>query len=172
MAVGGSRPWQHRRSTPMSCVSAVRLYRESYPKPVIRRLAEQLGVHHEELRNWIRQAEADTGERHDWPTSEMVQENRRMRREATELRRANEILRTRARASRRSCAPHSADSFGGGQPRGPVTSTGSHHRAGSGQRLHPVTRRPLGRRRPGRRISGVPRLGLASRSGRLSSVVG
>ena len=40
---------------------AVRLYRESEPKPVIRRLAEQLGVHHEALRNWIRQAEADAG---------------------------------------------------------------------------------------------------------------
>ncbi|WP_447002260.1 transposase [Saccharothrix isguenensis] len=33
---------------------AVRLYRESDPKPVIWRLAEQLGVHHEALRNWIR----------------------------------------------------------------------------------------------------------------------
>ncbi|WP_372433747.1 transposase [Micromonospora coerulea] len=42
---------------------AVRLYRGSDPKPVIRRLAEQLGVHHEALRNWIRQAEADAGER-------------------------------------------------------------------------------------------------------------
>ncbi|MEK6438993.1 transposase [Pseudonocardia sp. T1-2H] len=29
---------------------AVRLYQESDPKPVIRRLAEQLGVHHEALR--------------------------------------------------------------------------------------------------------------------------
>ncbi|WP_371686181.1 transposase [Micromonospora sp. 15K316] len=38
---------------------AVRLYRESDPKPVARRLAEQLGVHHETLRNRIRQAEAD-----------------------------------------------------------------------------------------------------------------
>ena len=33
---------------------AVRLCRESDPKPVIRRLAEQLNVHHEALRNWIR----------------------------------------------------------------------------------------------------------------------
>ncbi|WP_028193129.1 transposase [Salinispora pacifica] len=71
---------------------AVRLYRESDPKPVIRRLAEQLGVHHEALRNWIRQAEADADERHDWPTSEMAEENRRLRREVTELRRANVIL--------------------------------------------------------------------------------
>ena len=30
---------------------AVRLWRESEPKPVIRRLAEQLNVHHEALRN-------------------------------------------------------------------------------------------------------------------------
>ncbi|WP_083303110.1 transposase [Micromonospora carbonacea] len=72
---------------------AVRLYRESDPKPVIRRLAEQLGVHHEALRNWIRQAEADADERHDRPTSEMAEENRRLRREVAELRRANEILK-------------------------------------------------------------------------------
>jgi hypothetical protein len=35
---------------------AVRLYRESDPKPTIRRLAEQLNVHHEALRS-VRQAE-------------------------------------------------------------------------------------------------------------------
>ncbi|RZL84184.1 MAG: hypothetical protein EOP32_04565 [Rhodococcus sp. (in: high G+C Gram-positive bacteria)] len=39
---------------------AVRLYRESDPKPVLR-----LNVHPEALRNWIRQAEADHGERDD-----------------------------------------------------------------------------------------------------------
>ncbi|MEU8376626.1 transposase [Micromonospora sp. NPDC048894] len=71
---------------------AVRLYRESDPKPVVLRLAEQLGLHHEALRNWIRQAAADADERHDRPTSEMAEENRRLRREITELRRANEIL--------------------------------------------------------------------------------
>ncbi|MFE3556170.1 transposase [Streptomyces sp. NPDC059193] len=36
---------------------AVRMYRTAEPKPVIRRMAEELGVHHEALRNWIRQAE-------------------------------------------------------------------------------------------------------------------
>lgn len=71
----------------------MRLYRESDPKPVIRRLAEQLGVHHEALRNWIRQDEADRGERGDRPTSDMLEENRRLRREVAELRRANEILK-------------------------------------------------------------------------------
>ena len=38
---------------------AVRMYREAEPKPVIRRMAEELGVQPEALRNWIRQAEAD-----------------------------------------------------------------------------------------------------------------
>jgi transposase len=72
---------------------AVRLYRESDPKPVIRRLAEQLNVHHEALRNWIRQDEADHGQRHDWPTTDMVEENRRLKRENAELKRVNEVLR-------------------------------------------------------------------------------
>ena len=72
---------------------AVRLYRETEPRPVIRRLAEQLGVHHEALRNWIRQAEADAGERHDRPSTELLAENRRLAKENAELRRANEILK-------------------------------------------------------------------------------
>jgi len=72
---------------------AVRLYRESDPKPVIRHLARQLGVHHEALRNWIRQDQADQGERTDRPTTDMIEENRRLRQENLELRRANEILK-------------------------------------------------------------------------------
>lgn len=72
---------------------AVRLYRESEPRPVIRRLAEQLGVHHEALRNWIRQDEADRGRRTDRPTTAEVEELRRLRKENAELRRANEILK-------------------------------------------------------------------------------
>lgn len=72
---------------------AVRLYRESDPKPVIRKLAEQLGVHHEALRNWIRQDEADRGERADRPSSEMVEENKQLRKRVAELERINAILR-------------------------------------------------------------------------------
>lgn len=71
----------------------MRLYRESDPKPVIRRLAEQLGVHHEALRNWIRQDEADRGARSDRPTTDMVEENRRLPREVAELKRVNDVLR-------------------------------------------------------------------------------
>jgi transposase len=72
---------------------AVRLYRESDPKPVIRRLAEQLNVHPEALRNWIRQDEADRGQRYDRPSTDMIEENRRLRRENVELRRINDVLR-------------------------------------------------------------------------------
>ena len=71
---------------------AVRLYRESDPKPVIRRLAEH-NVHPEALHNWIRQAEADAGERDDRPTTAMIEENRRLAKENAELRRVNEVLR-------------------------------------------------------------------------------
>ena len=72
---------------------AVRLYRESDPKPVIRRLADQLNVHPEALRNWIRQDQADRGERDDRPSTDMLEENRRLRKEVAELRRVNEILK-------------------------------------------------------------------------------
>jgi len=65
---------------------AVRLYRESDPKPVIRRLAGQLNMHPEALRNWIRQDQADRGERDDRPSTDLVEENRRLRKEVVELR--------------------------------------------------------------------------------------
>ena len=84
---------------------AVRLYRESEPKPVIRRLAEQLNVHHEALRNWIRQDQVDQGERDDRPTSDMVAENRRLLKENSELRRINEILKAASAFFAQECDP-------------------------------------------------------------------
>ena len=45
------------------------------------------------LKHGIRQAEADAGERHDRPSTELVEENRRLAKENAELRRANEILK-------------------------------------------------------------------------------
>ena len=45
------------------------------------------------LRNWVRQAEADAGQRHDRPTTDMLAENRRLAAENAELRRVNEVLR-------------------------------------------------------------------------------
>ncbi len=73
---------------------AVRMYRTSDPKPVIRRIAEELGVHPEALRNWIRQAEADAGERDDVLTTAEREELAALRGENVQLRRANEVLRT------------------------------------------------------------------------------
>jgi transposase len=63
------------------------------PRPTFRRLGEQLDVHPEALRNWVRQAEADAGERADRPTTDMVAEHRRLAQEVRELRRVNEVLR-------------------------------------------------------------------------------
>ncbi|MEU5060214.1 MULTISPECIES: transposase [unclassified Streptomyces] len=49
---------------------AVRMYRTTDPKPQIKKLAVDLGVHPEALRGWIRQAEADAGERDDRLTTD------------------------------------------------------------------------------------------------------
>jgi transposase len=48
---------------------AVRLYRECGPRPTIRRLAEQLKVPPETLRSWIRQDQAERGERNHRPSA-------------------------------------------------------------------------------------------------------
>ena len=72
---------------------AMRLYRESDPKPVIAQLARQLNVHPEALRTWIRQDQADHGERDNRPTTAMIEENRRLRAENRELRAVNEVLK-------------------------------------------------------------------------------
>lgn len=71
------------------------MYRTTEPKPVIRRMAEEPGVHHVALRGWIPQAEAeaDAGERDDLLTTEEKEELAQLRREVRELRRANEVLR-------------------------------------------------------------------------------
>jgi transposase len=73
---------------------AVELRQDPETRPgAIRRVSDQLGMHPETLRNWVRQAEVDGGVRPGTTTSdaqrlaELEQENR-------ELRRANHILRT------------------------------------------------------------------------------
>jgi hypothetical protein len=42
-------------------------------------------VHHQALRNWIRQDQADQGERTDRPTTDTIEENRRRRQANLEL---------------------------------------------------------------------------------------
>ncbi len=59
----------------------------------IRRTADQLGVHPEALRTWVRQAEIDGGDRPGTTTDE-AKRITELERENRELRRANEILKT------------------------------------------------------------------------------
>lgn len=61
----------------------------------IREVANQLGVHVESVRNWVRQASIDRG---DAPgvTSDDKAKIRRLETENAELRRANEILKSAA----------------------------------------------------------------------------
>lgn len=70
---------------------AVRLVFES--KRPIAHVAQDLGIHKEALRQWVRQAEADSGRRRDLLTSEEREELKKLRRENFELRRANAILK-------------------------------------------------------------------------------
>jgi transposase len=58
----------------------------------IARVGDQLGVNKETLRNWVRQAEIDSGQR-PGVTSTDQQRIAELERENRELRRANEILK-------------------------------------------------------------------------------
>ena len=61
-------------------------------RSAIARIAQQLGVHPEALRNWVRQAEVDAGARAG-TTSADADRIKELERENRELRRANTILR-------------------------------------------------------------------------------
>ena len=65
----------------------------------IKRVADQLGIHPEALRTWVRQAEIDGGLR-PGTSSDDAARIVELEREVRELRRANEILRTSARVFR------------------------------------------------------------------------
>lgn len=62
-------------------------------KGAIRRIAEELGVHPEALRTWVKKAEIDAGARPGTTTSD-AERIRRLEKEVRELRRANAILRS------------------------------------------------------------------------------
>lgn len=61
----------------------------------IQRVAEQLGMHRETLRGWVRQAEIDGGVRPGATTAE-AERIAKLEQENRELRRANHILKTSA----------------------------------------------------------------------------
>ncbi len=60
----------------------------------IAQVANDLGIHHEALRKWVRKTEADEGKRKDLLSSEERQELKALRGEVRELRRANDILKS------------------------------------------------------------------------------
>jgi transposase len=70
---------------------AVRLVRESGKS--IGQVAKDLVVADQSLRNWVRQADLDTGRRTDGLTTEEREELRRLRRENRILREEREILK-------------------------------------------------------------------------------
>lgn len=70
---------------------SVRIARES-ERPIAA-VARDLGIHHETLRVWVRQDEANDGTRADRLASAEREELATLRREVRDLRRANEILK-------------------------------------------------------------------------------
>lgn len=70
---------------------AVRIARES-ERPIAA-VARDLGIHHETLRVWVRQDEADDGTRSDRLSTAEREELALLRHEVRDLRRANEILK-------------------------------------------------------------------------------
>jgi|SRR3954447_20863835 transposase len=76
---------------------AVRMVREARQRPdeahgAVTRIAKQLGVGTESLRNWVNQADVDAGARAGTSSAD-VQRIAELERENRELRRANEILK-------------------------------------------------------------------------------
>lgn len=71
---------------------AVRLVFES-GRPIAP-VARDLGVNHESLRSWVRQAQADAGARKDLLTTSERERLKQLERENRELRKANEILKS------------------------------------------------------------------------------
>jgi transposase len=89
-----------RRYPPEMRERAVRMVRESVAESgervgAVTRVARQLGIGPESLRNWVKQAEIDSGKRPGVTTTEQRRINE-LERENRELKRANEILKAAA----------------------------------------------------------------------------
>ena len=83
-----------RRSfTPQFKADAVRLTKSG---KTIAQVARELDLTETALREWVRRAEADAGERHDVLTTEERDELTRLRRENKQLRQEREILKAAA----------------------------------------------------------------------------
>jgi transposase len=89
---------QELRDRAVRMVFEIRQQTGGQPGAIVR-VANQLGVHREALRNWVRQAEVDAGQRPGVPTVDQ-QRIAELEREVRELRRANEILKAASAFSR------------------------------------------------------------------------
>src|SRR4029453_176260 len=97
-----------RRYPPEMRERAVRMVREAIAESgervgAVTRVARQLGSGPESLRNWVKQAEIDSGKRPGVTTAEQ-QRIAELEREVRELRRANKILK--AASAFFAAAPH------------------------------------------------------------------
>ena len=93
-----ARPSKYPDELRERAVRMVAEVRPQYPSQwaAITAVAGMLGIGAAEtLRTWIRRAEVDTGVRPE-VTSQMAEENKALRKEIAELRRANEILKAAA----------------------------------------------------------------------------
>ena len=72
-------------------------HQDEYPSQwkAIESISAKLSINHETLRQWVRRAETDAGQRPGLTTDERDQLNE-LRQEVKELRRANEILKSAA----------------------------------------------------------------------------
>jgi transposase len=98
MATSNSR--FQRRYPPEMRERAMRMVREAIAESgerqgAVSRIARQLGIGPESLRNWIKQADIDHGKRPGVTTAEQRRISE-LERENRELRRANEILKAAA----------------------------------------------------------------------------
>jgi transposase len=95
----GSKPLSHpaqRRYPAELRERATRMVLEGHASGqrygVVSRIARQLGIEPETLRNWVHKAEVDEGQRPGGPTKERAR-IAELEREVKELRRSNEILK-------------------------------------------------------------------------------
>src|SRR5205823_6658614 len=98
MAAANSR--FQRRYPPEMRERAVRMVREAIAESgervgAVSRVARQLGIGTESLRNWVKQADVDGGKRPGMTTAEQ-RRIAELERDNRELRRANEILKAAA----------------------------------------------------------------------------
>ena len=83
----------------MSCASGLRgraleaLADPARAKGTIRRIGEELGVHPEALRTWVKKAQIDQGTR-PGTTTDQAQRIKELEKEVRELRRGNAILKS------------------------------------------------------------------------------